>query len=193
MHRAIFGGSFDPIHVGHLVVARSAADQLALDVVHFVPAWQQPFKAGSHRASPEDRLAMLRLAAAEDPRFVADPREIRRAGVSYTVDTLQEMKAEFRDDRLCLLVGLDAAGDFPMWKDPDRIRQLARIVVLTRPGADAGVALPVGELLHVPEVAVSATAVRWRVERGESIDEFVPPTVAEYIESHGLYRVDSDA
>ena len=131
---------------------------------------------------------MLRLAAARDPDLIADERELRRGGVSYTVDTLRELKREYPADSLSLLVGADAAADLPRWREADRLRQLARIVVLTRPDVplpDHGL---VDQTLAVPAVDVSATEIRERVRRGDPIEGFVPAEVAAYIASHGLYR-----
>ncbi|MFQ5810380.1 MAG: nicotinate-nucleotide adenylyltransferase [Armatimonadota bacterium] len=187
MRRGIFGGSFDPVHLGHLIVAGAAADRLRLDRVHFVPAWTQPFKGGGHHASPEDRLAMLQAALHSDRRFVLDTREVARQGVSYTVDTLRELRAEFPDDELCLLVGADAAREMSAWHEADAILQLARIVVLTRPGVGATEQVDTAETLEVPRVDISATAIRERVRRGEPIRQLVPSEVADYIEAHRLY------
>lgn len=186
MRRGIFGGSFDPVHLGHLVVAAAAADRLLLESVHFVPAREQPFKVGGHAASPEDRVAMLELALA-DERFVLDTRELDREAPSYTVDTLRALRAEFPADELCLMVGADAARDLPEWREAEAIPALARIIVLTRPGAEGPGLEKVGEILEVPRVDVSATEVRERAGRGEPIDDLVPLAVAEYIESHRLY------
>ncbi|KPK00147.1 MAG: hypothetical protein AMS20_15345 [Gemmatimonas sp. SG8_28] len=188
MRRGVFGGSFDPVHVGHITVADAAAAALGLRIVHLVPAYDQPFKSGEHRAGPDHRLAMLERAVFGHPRLVADDREIRRRGMSYSVDTLREMRQEYPGDSLSLLVGADAAADLPNWRDVGELAQLARIVALTRPG----VALPahpmVDQCLSVPAVDVSATEVRRRVACGEPIADLVPPAVAAYIASHGLYR-----
>lgn len=188
MRRGIFGGSFDPVHQGHLIVASAAADALGLDRVHFVPAHVQPFKAARQHASPADRVAMLRAALSHDERFVLDTREIDREGVSYTVDTLRAFTAEFPDDALSLLIGADAARDFPEWREASAIAQLADVVVLTRPGEQIPRGGPPGRVLRVPAVDVSATQVRERVRRGDPIEHLVPAAVARYIESHRLYR-----
>jgi nicotinate-nucleotide adenylyltransferase len=187
MRRGIFGGSFDPVHVGHLIVASAAADALALDHVHFVPTHVQPFKADRQHASPADRLAMLRAALAHDERFVLDTREIDREGISYTVDTLRAFAAEFPGDGLSLLIGADAARELPDWREASAIPQLADVVVLTRPGEVLPRHALAGRTLRVPAVDVSATQVRERARRGEPLDELVPAAVAQYIESHRLY------
>lgn len=188
MRRGIFGGSFDPVHLGHLIVARAAADALSLDRVHFVPAFTQPFKADRRHAAVGDRLAMLRAALPYDARFVLDTREVEREGLSYTVETLRAVAAEFPGDALSLLLGADAARDLPAWREAEAIPQLAEVVVLTRPGESLPRHAFAGRTLEVPAVDVSATQVRERARRGEPLDELVPPAVARYIEVHGLYR-----
>lgn len=183
----VFGGSFDPVHIGHLVVAECAAERLALDRVRFVPAGQQPLKSG-HHAGAEHRLAMVEAAIGDNPRFLVDPREARRSGPSYTVDTLRALAAEGPGDALFLLLGADAAGELTAWHDAQDIAALATVVVLTRPGAAPPAHPPDARVLEVPGVDVSATQVRDAVRRGRSIRYLVPRAVEEYIVSHGLYR-----
>ncbi len=190
MLRGVFGGSFDPVHMGHLVVARAAQDRLGLDIVHLVPANHQPFKPQGHRAAADHRLAMLRLAVADFPGLVADARELQRGGVSYTVDTLRELRTEFPEDALCLLVGADAARELPGWREGGEIPRFAAIAVLTRPG------VPMPDLpwpangVEVPAVDVSATEIRARLRRGASVAGLVPDAVAAYITTHALYRTE---
>jgi nicotinate-nucleotide adenylyltransferase len=172
-----------------LIAARAAAQLLGLDVVHLIPARQQPFKHGGHHAAAHHRFAMLNAAVQGDPLLVADDREIRRPGTSYTIDTVHELAGEFPKDRLSLLIGADTALEFEDWRDASAIRDLARVVVITRPGIE----LPADSLIarnpiEVPPVPISATEVRRRVAAGETIRELVPPPVADYIERHGLYR-----
>lgn len=187
MRIGVFGGSFDPVHHGHLIVAQEARRALSLTEVRFVPAREQPFKAGRHHAAVEDRLAMLRLAIEGVPGFVADARECRRPGPSYTIDTLRELRTEFPEAALCLLVGADTARDFPKWRDAEAIRRLATLVILTRPGATATLGDLGGEQLAVPAIDISATQVRDRARAGESIRFLVPDAVARYIADHRLY------
>lgn len=187
MRIGVFGGSFDPVHHGHLIVAQEARRALSLTEVRFVPAREQPFKAGRHHAAVEDRLAMLRLAIEGVPGFVADARECRRPGPSYTIDTLRELRTEFPEAALCLLVGADTARDFPQWRDAEAIRRLATLVILTRPGATATLGDLGGEQLAVPAIDISATQVRDRARAGESIRFLVPDAVARYIADHRLY------
>ena len=187
MRIGVFGGSFDPVHLGHLIVAQEAATRLGLDQVRLVPAGQQPFKRETRPASAADRMAMLRLAVADDARLVADDREIRRPGPSYTVDTLRELRADCPDAELCLLVGADAAGDLPTWHDAATIPSLARVVVLTRPGARVPSHPLIAQTLVVPAIGITATDVRARCRRGESVRYLVPDAVARYIAERRLY------
>ena len=187
MKVGVFGGSFDPVHIGHLVVAEHAAELLGLDRVRFVPAGQQPLKTG-HHAAAEDRLAMVEAAIRDNPRFLVDPREARRPGPSYTVDTLRALAAEAPGDALFFLVGADAARDIPAWRDTPGIATLATIVVMTRPGAPPPAHPVIARVLAVPGVDLSATQIREAVRCGRSIRYLVPPAVEHYIVQHGLYR-----
>lgn len=171
-------------------VASAAADRLGLDVVHFVPAGAQPFKLGMHHADAEHRVAMLELALAADARFVLDRREVEREGPSYSVDTLREIAAQHPRDPLFLLVGVDAARELPQWRDAREVARLAKVVAMTRPGFGPVENDLVAETIEVPPADISATLVRRRVARGESVAGFVPEEVARYIETHGLYRTE---
>lgn len=183
----VFGGSFDPVHIGHLVAAEQAAVRLALDLVRFVPAGRHPLK-NRHHAPAEHRVAMVEAAIQDNPRFVLDPREAQRPGPSYTVDTLRQMAAESPSDALFLLLGADTARELSAWREAEAIAGLATIVVLTRPGATPPAHPLIMRVVEVPEIDVSATAVREAVRRGESVRYLVPPAVDEYIARHGLYR-----
>lgn len=186
----LFGGSFDPVHNGHLIVARSAREQLGLAELRFVPAREQPFKRGRHEASAADRAEMLRLATAGEEGFRVDPIELDRPGPSYTVDTLRQLTAREPAERFILLIGADAARDLPQWREAEAIPALAEVVVLGREGAE-GTDRPAGSRpIPVPVIEVSATEVRRRVAAGRSIRYLVPEVVAEYIAAHGLYRTD---
>lgn len=183
----LFGGSFDPVHHGHLIVGQVAAEKLGLDVLRFVPAREQPFKRGSHSASAEHRAAMLSLATSGKASFEVELSELRRPGPSYTVDTLRALREREPGADLVLLLGADAAADLPAWREADQIPRLARIVVFARPGSsipDSGWASAVVE---VPIIDISATEVRERVARGQSVRYWVPDAVAEYIKAHRLY------
>ncbi|MEX0691991.1 MAG: nicotinate-nucleotide adenylyltransferase [Gemmatimonadales bacterium] len=188
MRIGVFGGSFDPIHHGHLIVARAALEGLSLDQVRFVPVRQQPFKQGDHGASPEDRLAMLAVAVAGEPGFVVDRCELDRPGPSYTVDTLRTLRAAYPRDQLVLLLGADAARDLATWREAEVLPTLAEIVVLSRPGAATVAQGLVAATLAVPPVAIAAADLRARCARGASIRHCVPDAVRALIADRRLYR-----
>jgi nicotinate-nucleotide adenylyltransferase len=186
----LFGGSFDPPHLGHWLVAIDAFERLALDRIDFVPAAAQPLKDEGHGASPEARLAMVRAMAAGDPRVGVNPAEIERGGLSFTVDTVSAYRAAHPTDDVHLLVGADAAASLPRWREPERLLGLVRLVVLAR-GAEApdASAWPAGAVvLPNRRVDISSTEVRARVRDGLSIRGFVADAVAAYIADHALYR-----
>jgi nicotinate-nucleotide adenylyltransferase len=182
----LLGGSFDPIHHGHLIVARSLRESLGLDRVILMPAGAQPLKEGRHAGPAEARARMVELAVAGEAGLVADRLEVERPGPSYTVDTLRALRERDPDASLTLLVGSDAAADLPRWRESELLPGLARIVLFARPG------VPVPTLgfraLPVPPVDISATDIRARVRTGRSIRYLVPEAVAAYIAEHGLYR-----
>ena len=189
MRLGIYGGSFDPPHLGHLLPVLDAAEQLGLDGVRFVPAAIQPLKVGRASASPADRLAMTERLVQGIPGFSVDPAEIGRPGLSYTVDTLAGVSAAVPGAALFLLLGADAYSLFDQWRDPERVRALATIVVLVR-GDDAPVPdeQPGVRVLQSRRVDISSTELRARVRDGRTIRGFVPDAVADYIAEHRLYR-----
>ncbi len=190
MRVGIYGGSFDPPHAGHLVLAADAAENLNLDLVLFVAAFAQPFKTGrSEAALPAARAEMVRLAIGDSKTFRPDTVEMDRGGLSYTVDTLEELSRRYAGAELFLIVGEDALGEFSSWKDPGRIRQLATLAVLRRhPGSETR-ALPEGVVEASRRlVELSSTEIRQRVKAGNSIRGFVPEAVENYIEANALYR-----
>jgi nicotinate-nucleotide adenylyltransferase len=183
----IFGGSFDPVHHGHLIVGQVAAERLKLDSLRFVPAREQPFKAGQHRTGAEHRAAMLSRAVAGAGALAVDLSELKRPGPSYTVDTLRELRRQEPGAELVLLLGADAAAELPAWREAERVPELARIAVFARPGSPVP-ALPwITTLVEVPAIDISATEVRRRAREGLSLRYWVPDAVAEYITSHQLY------
>lgn len=195
----VFGGTFDPPHVGHLLAASDAFEVLGLDRLLFVPAAVQPFKGPAVEAAPAQRLRMLELTVGDDPRFAVDPIEIGRTGLSFTVDTLAALAARHPDARLLLLIGADLSRQIATWREPHRIAELAEIVVLTRggeaaAGPEAGTAAePAPPALPMVRIAtrrvdVSSSEIRARVRAGKSIRGFVTEGVAEYIRAAGLYR-----
>ena len=188
MRIGIFGGSFDPVHIAHLTVAEAAAEQLRLDQVRFVPTAIQPFKPEGHHADAEHRVAMLRLALNGHLGLVLDLREVERGGISYTVDTLTDVRREFPSDELFLLIGADTAHDLPRWRDLDMIGELAQIVVMSRAGGRPPNLAAITNVLTVPSIDVSASAIRQAARHGKAVVEWVPSSVAEYIQTHHVYH-----
>ena len=192
MRLALFGGSFDPPHVGHLLVAADAAEQLTLDRVVFIPAATQPLKAGRGVASAEHRVAMVRRMTEGDPRLDVSTVEVDRAGLSFTVDTLAQFAERQPKDERFLLLGDDVLATFHHWKQPERILELARVVLLEREGRRSTLP-PVMEQADVMRlttrrVDVSSTEIRQRIASGKSVRGMVTDGVAEYIARAGLYR-----
>lgn len=189
MRIGIFGGTFDPPHIGHLLAASDACGVLALDRVMLVPTASQPLKSGREVATGLQRLAMTRLLAAGDPRLTPESMEVDRGGLSFTVDTLRALRDRWPAGTadLILLLGADAAAQFPQWKDPAAVQALAEVVVLTRGEAPTGF---VGALRRVAtrRVDVSSTEIRQRVRDGLPVRGFVTEPVAAYIAQQGLYR-----
>jgi nicotinate-nucleotide adenylyltransferase len=206
----IFGGTFDPPHVGHLLAASDAIEHLGLDRLIFVPAAVQPLKVARDTAPGGDRLAMVRLTAGRDERLATDSVELDREGLSYTVDTLREFGRRYPSAERYFLVGADVLASFAQWREPQTVLELATLAVLTRraDGADgveaqheaadrrgSAVTNALDEALArrstlVPtrRIDVSSTEIRDRVRAGRSIHGFVTDAVAEYIGSHALYR-----
>jgi nicotinate-nucleotide adenylyltransferase len=189
MRIGLFGGTFDPPHIGHLLAASDAYETLALDRVLFVPAAAQPLKSAI-MASAADRMAMVELLVGGDPRFAADPVEIERGGLSFTVDTLRALHDRWKSDgalALVLLLGADAAATLPQWREPAAVASLAEVVVLRRAGG-AETPPATARAIDTRRVDVSSTEIRARVRAGRSIRGFVPEPVAAYIEGRRLYR-----
>lgn len=181
----LLGGSFDPVHHGHLVTAVVLRELLGLGEVRLVPAGLQPFKTG-HAAPGEHRLRMLELAVADYPGLAVDRAELDRPGPSYMVDTLRTLRVREPGESWTLLVGADAATDFPSWREAEAIGELARVVFFDRAGQPPPARRDT-DRVEVPAIDISATDVRARVRDGRSIRYWVPDAVAEYIASHRLY------
>lgn len=189
----LFGGTFDPPHVGHLLLALDALDHLALDRLVLVPAARQPLKQGVAMTAPGHRLAMVEALSAADARLSVDGSEVARGGLSYTIDTVRALKAAHPDAELVLLMGADTAATLPQWREPEALSLLVQVAVAGR-GAEP-VQLPAGfraQPFPMRRVDVSATEIRARVAAGRSIRGFVPDAVADYIAAHGLYRTTTE-
>lgn len=201
MRLGVFGGTFDPIHWGHLILAEQCREQRRLDKVLFVPAGQPPHKLAGQITAGKLRREMVELAIAGNATFAVSDVELRRPGPSYTVETLRELRREYAGDELFLLIGSDSLSELPQWRDPAKVAELASLVVVTRPGAPLtdlrgleGVltAEQIGRVrenvVEMPLVGISATDLRQRVFEGRSVRYLVPRAVEMFIETHGLYQ-----
>jgi nicotinate-nucleotide adenylyltransferase len=199
MNIGVIGGTFDPIHLGHLAVAEEARSQLNLAEVLFVPAGHPYFKANAFITPPEHRVGMLNLALADKPYFKISLIEIKRTGPSYAVDTLSRMKRQLNaSDEIFFIMGWDSLLTLPRWQEPERLIRLCRIVAAPRPGyPKPDINLIEKELpglsqrsvvMDKPLIDISATEIRERVLQGLPIEAMVPLAVARYIREHGLYR-----
>ncbi|HEU5287128.1 MAG TPA: nicotinate-nucleotide adenylyltransferase [Candidatus Limnocylindria bacterium] len=180
----VFGGTFDPVHVGHLAIALAALESARLDRIVFVPARRSPLKDAPPAASAADRLAMLEAATKDEPRFSVSRVELEREGPSYTVDTLDALSAE---GELFLILGSDALAELDRWRSPQRIRSLATILVARRPGAPEPAA-GVATAFDAPCLDISSRELRARGARGLSLRYLVPDEVWRHIERRALYR-----
>jgi len=181
----VFGGTFDPVHVGHLAIALAALESVPLDRVLFVPVRRSPLKDRDPLASTADRVAMLETAIAREPRFALSRAELEREGVSYTVDTLEQLRSQ---GELFLILGSDALADLARWRAPDRIRELATILVAARPGAPEPGAMHGARAFDAPRLDISSRELRARAARGMSLRYLVPDAVWEHIRRRGLYK-----
>jgi nicotinate-nucleotide adenylyltransferase len=187
----LFGGSFDPIHHGHLITATVVLEALGLEELRFVVAREQPFKVGRHGAPAEVRTRMVEAAIAGEPRFRLERLELERPGPSYTVDTLRALAAREPGRAWALLVGADAARDFPKWREADQVAALARLVIVARPGVPVPDLPWKAQVVPIPGIAISATEVRARVGAGRPVRYWVPDAVAGIIRAERLYLPDA--
>ena len=185
----LFGGSFDPVHLGHLLVAQAAIEELGLDRLFFIPAAQSPFKPENRPAPADARLQLLRLALAGKTNCEIDDQEIQRGGISYTVDTLRDYAKKFSGAELFYLVGADNVPKLNEWREPAELARLAEFVAIPRPGGAAAVFPPPfrGRMLKGFPFAVSSSEIRARVKSGLPVENLVPAAVAEAIRNGQLY------
>jgi nicotinate-nucleotide adenylyltransferase len=179
----ILGGTFDPVHNAHLAMAQAALDALPLGKVLFIPTGSPKYRNPA-RASGDDRVAMLRLALRENPKFEVDERELRPGATGYTVDTLQALRSELEDADLYLLMGADQYEKLGTWHRPHDVARLAKIAVFARPGITL---TEKAKLIPMEPMPISASEIRARAKRGEDLAALVPPPVANYIARHRLY------
>lgn len=193
----IFGGTFDPPHHGHLIIATEVRHALALDRVLFLPAGRPPHKRGAAVSPAEHRVSMTRLAIAGDPTFALCLDDVERGGPSYTADTLEALARQYPGAKLFFLMGEDSLRDLPTWRAPARILRAARLAVAARPGIATdltalerllpGISARVA-FVPTPEIGIAARDLRARVAAGRPIRYQVPPAVEAYILAHSLYR-----
>lgn len=193
MRTGIFGGTFNPPHIGHLLLAERVQESLSLDTVLFVPAAIPPHKVGEPSIAPnEHRVSMLLRAIQGNPQFDISTVEIDREGVSYTADTLRLLAQSYPGAELYLLIGADNLADFHTWREPEVICSLARLAVMHRAGFSADDVDPRWRkhvvAVRTPTIEISGTEIRRRIAEGKSIRYYVTPAVAEYIQEKGLYR-----
>lgn len=187
----VMGGTFDPIHHGHLVAASEVADVFSLDEVLFVPTGEPVFKQDREVTPAEHRYLMTVVATASNPRFTVSRVDIDRPGLTYTIDTLRDLKAAFPDAELYFITGADVLPEILSWKDVDELWSLAHFVGVNRPGHhldDTGLPSSGVSLMEVPAMAISSTDCRRRVREGMPVWYLVPDGVVQYIHKHGLYR-----
>jgi len=188
----IFGGSFDPPHLGHLVIAELARRSLKLDLVVFVPAYRPPHKLGNHPATARDRLRMTKLATRGNKRLRVSDVEVKRRGVSYTVDTILAFRRRHPSATLYLIIGSDSLRQFHSWKNPDIILQEAELAVYRRPGSLRPKRRIPSSRIHWiegPTMDLSSSDIRKRIEKGRTIRYMVRDNVLGFVESKRLYSV----
>jgi nicotinate-nucleotide adenylyltransferase len=188
----IMGGTFDPIHIGHLIAAEQARDACGLDEVWFIPTHSPPHKHAPTGASPDHRLAMVRLAIADYPPFRLSDLEIRRGGVSYTIDTVERLTADRPDTQFAYIIGADMVEYLPRWHRIEEIAAKITFIGLARPGYTLDGELPEWlrrrvTTVEIPLIDISSTAIRARIRAGRSVRFLIPPPVQAYIEENGLY------
>ncbi|MBN1894405.1 nicotinate-nucleotide adenylyltransferase [bacterium] len=194
MRTGVMGGTFDPIHMGHLLLAETVRDECGLDCVLFVPASIPPHKTDDPVSDPAHRLAMTALAVEGSDGLCVSDCEVRRGGVSYTVDTLRALSdlSDTKGDEFHLILGMDNLLDLHAWRDPDALFRLAAVIVMDRPGVPEEKADPrfLSRIRRVrtPLIQISSTEIRARVKNGKSIQFWVHPAVERYILRNGLYR-----
>ena len=193
----ILGGTFDPIHMGHLRMAEHVFQRMELESIVFIPAYVPPHKLGQDFAPAQDRYAMTELAVADSPHFTVSDMELKRTGVSYTIDTIRQLHAQYEDRELNFIIGADSVAQLHTWHNIEEMLELTRFVAVWRPGYEGAMEEMVrhlGEqakervlLLDTPVYDISSTEIRTRIRQGLGLAGLVPPAVERYIYEHGLY------
>jgi nicotinate-nucleotide adenylyltransferase len=190
MKIGLYGGSFDPVHLGHLLVAQAAREELNLTRLFFIPAAQSPFKPGTQPASAAERLRLLRLALAGKPWCEVDEQEIHRGGISYTIDTVRDYARRFPWAEIFYLIGADNVAKLSEWRESAELAERVQFAVIPRPG-QAEIPFPApfrGKMLRGFPLGISSSQIRARLKAGEPIEHLVPAAVAEAIRDGSLYR-----
>ncbi|MGM9570124.1 MAG: nicotinate-nucleotide adenylyltransferase [Phascolarctobacterium sp.] len=193
----ILGGTFDPIHIGHLRMAEHVFNSMELERIIFIPAYVPPHKLGQDFAPAEDRYAMTELAVAGNPHFTVSDMELKRTGVSYTIDTIRQLHAQYGDRELNFIIGADSVAQLHTWHNIEEMLELTRFVAVWRPGYEGAMEEMVRHLgqrarervllLDTPVYDISSTEIRTRIRQGASLAGLVPPAVEKYIYEHSLY------
>ena len=193
----ILGGTFDPIHIGHLRMAEHVFQRMELDKILFIPAYVPPHKLGQDFAPAQDRYAMTELAIADNPHFVVSDMELQRTGVSYTIDTIRALSKLYEGRELHFIIGADSVAQLHTWHNIEEMLELTRFVAVWRPGYEGAMeelehhlgkqARERVLLLDTPVYDISSTEIRTRIRAGQSLAGLVPPLVEKYIYEHGLY------
>jgi len=188
----ILGGTFDPIHLGHLILAEESREELGLHKVIFVPSAIPPHKDNPCLSSAKDRLMMAKIAVQDNPNFMLSELELKREGKSYTIDSLNEFKKLYPGSELFLLLGSDVLEELSSWREPDRIFEQVKVVIALRPGFDKidphNSYLKKSILIPINGLNISSSQIREKVKTGKSIRYLVPPGVEEFIQAKNLYR-----
>jgi nicotinate-nucleotide adenylyltransferase len=189
MKIGLFGGSFDPVHLGHLMLAQTAREEAGLDRLFFIPAGQSPFKPDSKPASAAERLRLLRLALAGQTNCEVDDQEIQRGGTSFTIDTVRAYAEKFPGAELLYLIGADQIGLLHLWREATELARMVQFLVVPRPGQKPPeFAMPFrGQVLRGVPLGISSSEIRARLKGGLSFAHLTPPTVAEALANNHLY------
>ncbi len=186
----LFGGTFNPVHLGHLILANTVLETFEFDKVIFIPSYIQPLKSPQELAPPDDRVIMLKLATRDNPKFTVSDIEIRRKGKSYTIETLRYFKKKF--DNLYFVIGADNIKEFHKWKEPDAILEIAKIIVTNRGGLDIKIPSKIrGKKIltcQIPQIEISSSIIREKIQGNKSIKYLVPESVENYIIKKNLYK-----
>ncbi len=189
----LFGGTFDPVHLGHLIIAETLREKCRLDIVFFIPTGHHALKDMRHITPSAHRLRMLELAVEDNPHFVVNDLELKRKGISFTIDTIKSLKKAYppAQNELYFMVGSDVVNEFHRWKSPDEILKLCNFIAFGREGAEINPEAKYASsfrFISVPGIEISASDIRRKVSAGKSIRYLVPSSIQNYIKQHALYQ-----